>query len=189
MGRGSNNQAFFVNFSKLCKAKLNAARAASSDPDKVWPAVMLTGGFRTQSAIEDSLADQASTADLIGLGRPACVDHTWPARMLDTEPQPGRRDCILYQPEGIQTLQRWMPLKIAGYGLGTGWHTFQMWKMSHKEEVKPQRTFARLAFDELIPAWVKGTAIMGTVAFFNYHLNPHRLGWGGPSAMYEGHQE
>lgn len=169
----------FASFSRQCKENMMRKRQGSSHSSSTTPlpAVMLTGGFRTQRAIEQSLS--IAEADLIGIARPACVDPTWPARMLD--PSRGSPDCLDYQPQGIDKIQPYIPLKIAGYGLGTGWHVFQLWKMAHRENTKPTRTFARLAFDELVPSWVKGAAIMGSVAVLNHILNPRRLGWGGAS--------
>jgi len=45
--------------------------------------LMVTGGFRTAAAMNDALA--AGEADLIGIGRPLCVDTSAPARLLSGE--------------------------------------------------------------------------------------------------------
>ena len=42
--------------------------------------LMVTGGFRTAAAMNDALA--AGEADLIGIGRPLCVDTSAPAKLL-----------------------------------------------------------------------------------------------------------
>ncbi|KAA1191844.1 NADH:flavin oxidoreductase/NADH oxidase family protein [Pseudohalioglobus sediminis] len=60
-------EAYFVDF----------ARAMS---EKVSVPLMVTGGFRLRSAMEHALA--GGGADLIGLGRPMCVDTDAPAQLL-----------------------------------------------------------------------------------------------------------
>ena len=57
---------------------LKYARAVQ---DRAKMPLMVTGGFRTVAAMNDALA--AGEADLIGLGRPLCVDTGAPARLLD----------------------------------------------------------------------------------------------------------
>ncbi len=46
-------------------------------------ALMVTGGFRTRRAMDEALGQGA--CDLIGLGRPLCVDTAAPARLLSGE--------------------------------------------------------------------------------------------------------
>jgi hypothetical protein len=42
--------------------------------------LMVTGGFRSAAAIHEALAD--GDVDMVGLGRPLCVDPDFPARIL-----------------------------------------------------------------------------------------------------------
>jgi hypothetical protein len=42
--------------------------------------LMVTGGFRTRSVMEQAI--ESGSADLIGLGRPLCVDTDAPAQLL-----------------------------------------------------------------------------------------------------------
>lgn len=151
---------FFQNFSKRCKDALQTSTAASK------PLVMLTGGFRTQAAVEGCLS--AEDADLIGMARPACVDVSWPLRMLQPEATRKRGaslDCVKYETVGTQELQQYMPLQIAGYGLGTGWHTFQMWRLARQHRPILERTFLRLALENLIPAWISAGVIVGLMLY------------------------
>jgi 2,4-dienoyl-CoA reductase-like NADH-dependent reductase (Old Yellow Enzyme family) len=60
-------EAYFVDFAK-------AMRAEVSIP------LMVTGGFRSRAVMEHALATGA--ADVIGLGRPLCVETDGPARLL-----------------------------------------------------------------------------------------------------------
>jgi hypothetical protein len=43
--------------------------------------VMVTGGFRSRAAMDEALA--AGELDMIGLGRPMCVDTDLPRRLID----------------------------------------------------------------------------------------------------------
>ena len=60
-------EAYFVDFAKAMKAELSIP-------------LMVTGGFRTASAMEQAL--KAGAADVIGLGRPLCVMPEAPKRLL-----------------------------------------------------------------------------------------------------------
>jgi 2,4-dienoyl-CoA reductase-like NADH-dependent reductase (Old Yellow Enzyme family) len=60
-------EAYFVDFAKAMKAELSIP-------------LMVTGGFRTASAMEQAL--KAGAADVIGLGRPMCVMPEAPKRLL-----------------------------------------------------------------------------------------------------------
>jgi len=46
--------------------------------------VMVTGGFRSLSVMEDALEQQA--ADLIGMGRPFIINPEFPNKMLNGQP-------------------------------------------------------------------------------------------------------
>lgn len=61
-------EAYFVDFAK-------AMKSAVSVP------LMVTGGFRSRPAMEQALSEGA--ADLIGIGRPLCVQHDGPRRLLE----------------------------------------------------------------------------------------------------------
>jgi len=63
-------EAYFVDFAK-------AMREACKVP------LMVTGGFRSRTAMEQAL--ESGAADLIGLGRPLCVDPEGPRRLLEGE--------------------------------------------------------------------------------------------------------
>ncbi|WP_353228030.1 NADH:flavin oxidoreductase/NADH oxidase family protein [Novosphingobium sp.] len=69
-------EAYFVDFAKTMRASLTMP-------------LMVTGGFRTRHAMNAALAQGG--ADIIGLGRPLCVDTAAPAKLL----------------AGADTLDRW----------------------------------------------------------------------------------
>ncbi|MEZ5953122.1 MAG: NADH:flavin oxidoreductase/NADH oxidase family protein [Hyphomonas sp.] len=58
-------------------------RYARAVQDRASMPLMVTGGFRTTAAMNEAVA--AGEADLIGLGRPLCVDPDAPARLLSGE--------------------------------------------------------------------------------------------------------
>ncbi|MBL0924516.1 MAG: NADH:flavin oxidoreductase/NADH oxidase family protein [Sphingomonadaceae bacterium] len=60
-------EAYFVDFAKAMKAEITIP-------------IMVTGGFRTASAMEQAL--KSGAADVIGLGRPMCVMPEAPKRLL-----------------------------------------------------------------------------------------------------------
>ena len=60
-------EAYFVDFAVAMREKVSVP-------------LMVTGGFRRRDAMEQALADGA--ADLIGIGRPMCVDTDAPAQLL-----------------------------------------------------------------------------------------------------------
>lgn len=63
-------EAYFLKYASLIK------------PVATMP-VMVTGGFRTRAGMQDALAE--GSVDLIGLGRPMCVDPEFPGKLLRGE--------------------------------------------------------------------------------------------------------
>ncbi|MEM7768489.1 MAG: NADH:flavin oxidoreductase/NADH oxidase family protein [Pseudomonadota bacterium] len=63
-------EAYFLDYARAVKAEAQMP-------------VMVTGGFRSRSAMDTALA--SGEADLIGIGRPLCVDVDLPAKLLSGE--------------------------------------------------------------------------------------------------------
>lgn len=63
-------EAYFLKYAKAVQERANIP-------------LMVTGGFRTAQAMNEALA--AGEADLIGLGRPLCVDTATPGKLLSGE--------------------------------------------------------------------------------------------------------
>ena len=63
-------EAYFLDYARTI-------RAAASMP------VMVTGGFRSRAAMDEALAD--GQLDMIGLGRPMCVDTDLPRRLFSRD--------------------------------------------------------------------------------------------------------
>jgi 2,4-dienoyl-CoA reductase-like NADH-dependent reductase (Old Yellow Enzyme family) len=66
-------EAYFLDYAEKVRAALTAAGADLP--------LMVTGGFRTASVMNDAIADGA--ADVIGLGRPLIIEPELPQRLLD----------------------------------------------------------------------------------------------------------
>lgn len=88
--------------------------------------LMLTGGLRSASAMNEALA--GGSIDLIGLGRPACLDASVAHGLLDgsttkaaTAPKPNLR---------LRALNDYSEL---------GWHTTQMWRLGTGNPARPTR--------------------------------------------------
>ena len=79
--------------------------------------LMVTGGFRRRDAMEQAIASGA--ADLIGLGRPMCVDTDAPARLLAGEPELARYENQLSLfPKSLGFLTRIDALRsVAGFAV------------------------------------------------------------------------
>jgi 2,4-dienoyl-CoA reductase-like NADH-dependent reductase (Old Yellow Enzyme family) len=110
MGSGAKEstvrrEAYFLEYARLIKQ-------AAPVP------IMLTGGFRTRAAMEAALAEGA--CDVIGLGRPMCVDTDLPNRLLA-----GAEGAIAYE-DGI------VPAKA-----GLGWFCLQL--LAHGDGCEPDR--------------------------------------------------
>jgi 2,4-dienoyl-CoA reductase-like NADH-dependent reductase (Old Yellow Enzyme family) len=88
-------EAYFVEFAL-------AMQAAVSIP------LMVTGGFRTRAAMEQAL--ESGAADVIGIGRPLCVDTDAPARLLAGASELERYEDHLSLLPGALSFLRGIPL-------------------------------------------------------------------------------
>ena len=80
-------EAYFVDFAVAMKEKVSIP-------------LMVTGGFRQRAAMEQALA--AGGAQVIGLGRPMCVDTDAPAQLLD-----GCQELVRYE-DRLSLLPGWL---------------------------------------------------------------------------------
>jgi 2,4-dienoyl-CoA reductase-like NADH-dependent reductase (Old Yellow Enzyme family) len=110
MGSGAKEstvkrEAYFLDYARLIK---QAAATSSRVP------IMLTGGFRTRAAMEGALAEGA--CDVIGLGRPMCVDTDLPHRLLngETDRAEAYEDRIVPAKAGLG----WFCLQLIAHGDG-----------------------------------------------------------------------
>lgn len=111
MGAGAKEstmrrEAYFIEYARLIKK-------AATVP------IMLTGGFRSRAAMEAALEEGA--CDMIGLGRPMCVDTDLPNKLLA-----GADRAIAYEDEIV-------PAKA-----GLGWFCLQL--IAHGDGREPDRS-------------------------------------------------
>ncbi len=97
-------EAYFVDFARAMQ-------------DKVSIPLMVTGGFRRRAAMEQAV--ESGSADLVGLGRPLCVDTDGPSRLLaGLEQLPRYEDDLSLLPGWLSFLTR-IPLVRAMAGFST----------------------------------------------------------------------
>ena len=114
-------EAYFVDFAKAMQAEVSAP-------------LMVTGGFRTRAAMEQALTNGA--ADVIGLGRPLCVDTDAPARLLEGAEQLARyEDDLDLVPGWLGFLKRFQMVKAISGFAGIYWFYQQLWMLGHDGRV------------------------------------------------------
>lgn len=90
-------EAYFVDFAKAMQEAVNIP-------------LMVTGGFRSRSAMEQAL--ESGAADLIGLGRPMCIMTDAPKRLLDDlDALPRYEDNLQLIPNWLSFLKRFQMMK------------------------------------------------------------------------------
>lgn len=111
-------EAYFVDFAR-------AMQSGVSVP------LMVTGGFRSRSAMESAVADGA--ADLVGLGRPMCVITDAPSQLLNgLDALPRFEDRLQLLPDALSFLKRF-PIVKAIDGFATiYWFYEQIEMLGHK---------------------------------------------------------
>jgi 2,4-dienoyl-CoA reductase-like NADH-dependent reductase (Old Yellow Enzyme family) len=117
-------EAYFVDFAKAIKAEIKMP-------------IMVTGGFRTRNAMEHALS--TGSADLIGLGRPMCVDTSAPRRLLDGAEQIDRwEDRLALFPSWLGFLRSTKLGKaIEGFGI-QNWYYAQLYAIGRKGAPDPE---------------------------------------------------
>ncbi|MDO9354684.1 MAG: NADH:flavin oxidoreductase, partial [Solirubrobacteraceae bacterium] len=88
--------------------------------------LMLTGGLRSRAGMDEALATGA--VDLIGLGRPTCLDPGLPAKLIDGT-LAGAVD-----PRELST-----GIKPLDNVAELGWHTTQLWRLGAGKDVARDR--------------------------------------------------
>ncbi|OAN85503.1 NADH:flavin oxidoreductase [Erythrobacter sp. EhN03] len=116
-------EAYFVDFAKAMQAEVSVP-------------LMVTGGFRTRHAMEQALAGGA--ADVIGLGRPLCVDTDAPARLLEGAAELARyEDRLDLLPDWLGFLKRFQTIKAINGFAGIYWFYQQIWLLGHEGRTDP----------------------------------------------------
>lgn len=114
-------EAYFVDFAKAMQADVSVP-------------LMVTGGFRTRAAMEQALENGA--ADVIGLGRPMCLDTQAPAQLLAGAGQlASYEDDLDLLPGWLGFLKRFQTMKAINGFAGIYWFYEQLWLLGHEGRV------------------------------------------------------
>jgi 2,4-dienoyl-CoA reductase-like NADH-dependent reductase (Old Yellow Enzyme family) len=116
-------EAYFVDFARVMQERVSIP-------------LMVTGGFRTRAVMEAAI--ETGSADLIGLGRPMCVDTDAPARLLAGQPELSRyEDGLSLLPGALSFLER-IPLvrTIAGFS-SMYWFYAQLYAIAETGAARP----------------------------------------------------
>ncbi|MDP4576313.1 NADH:flavin oxidoreductase/NADH oxidase family protein [Qipengyuania sp. G39] len=117
----ASREAYFVDFAKAMQAEVSVP-------------LMVTGGFRTRAAMEQAL--ESGAADVIGLGRPMCLDTQAPAQLLAGAGQLARyEDNLDLLPGWLGFLRRFQAMKAINGFAGIYWFYEQLWLLGHEGRV------------------------------------------------------
>jgi 2,4-dienoyl-CoA reductase-like NADH-dependent reductase (Old Yellow Enzyme family) len=136
-------EAYFVDFAKAMRGEVKIP-------------LMVTGGFRTRSAMEQALKQGA--ADLIGLGRPLCYFPEGPKRLLGgMEMLPRKENELALFPPSLQWLKRWKTFKAIDGFACQNWFYSQLYAIGKTGRPAPERTVfeATREVEAAHKAWLK----------------------------------
>lgn len=119
-------EAYFVDFAKAMKAEISVP-------------LMVTGGFRSASAMEQAL--KSGAADLVGLGRPLCVLPDAPKRLLAGMAMlPKFENQLQLLPDWLASLRKIKMVRgIEGFGVQY-WFYSQLYALGRTGRTKPDMT-------------------------------------------------
>lgn len=162
--RTLRREAVFAAFAAQAKRVAEEAALAHAT---AAPAIMCTGGFRSQHSIEKALSQGI---DLIGIGRAAAVDLDFPGRLLrSTSSHEQGQDlmssssssvtnqevhCLAYSIRGGEWLSTLVPLKLVGGGLSTLWHQAQIQRISRNRLPSVNVRFETLLLSQVVPVLI-----------------------------------
>lgn len=112
--RTKKREAYFIEF-------------ASKVRNRTKIPLIVTGGFRTRRGMNEALRE--NSCDLIGIGRPVCVQFDLPKILLDPNVSEQDAKAISYKIRG-ENLFRFVPIQFIGSGIGTLWHNWQMHRVA-----------------------------------------------------------
>jgi 2,4-dienoyl-CoA reductase-like NADH-dependent reductase (Old Yellow Enzyme family) len=119
-------EAYFIDFAKAMRAEVKIP-------------LMVTGGFRTKSAMRQALASGA--VDLIGLGRPMCYQPDAPGRLLrGVEMLPRMENELALLPDWLSGLRRIKTLRALDSFACQYWFYAQLYALGKTGHPAPERT-------------------------------------------------
>jgi 2,4-dienoyl-CoA reductase-like NADH-dependent reductase (Old Yellow Enzyme family) len=119
-------EAYFVDFAKAMK-------------DEIKIPLMVTGGFRTNSAMEQAL--RSGAADVVGLGRPMCVLTDAPKRLIGGMAMlPKNENHLKLFPEWLASLRKLKMMRgLEGFAVQY-WFYSQLYALGRTGRPKPDMT-------------------------------------------------
>lgn len=136
-------EAYFVDFALAMKDTLKVP-------------LMVTGGFRTRAAMEEALARGA--ADVIGLGRPLCVEPDGAARLLAGAAElPRAEQGLALFPPALSFLTRIKALRAIDSFAAQFWFYSQIYALGRSGQTDPGKSVfaAMLEVERTQKAWLK----------------------------------
>jgi 2,4-dienoyl-CoA reductase-like NADH-dependent reductase (Old Yellow Enzyme family) len=104
--------------------------------EKVSVPLMVTGGFRKRSVIEQAI--KSGAADLVGLGRPMCVDTDAPRQLLSGVDELNRyEDRLRGLPRWMSFLEKIGPVRVMAAFSVMYWYYAQMDEIARNGAPKP----------------------------------------------------
>lgn len=136
-------EAYFVDFAKAMKAALKVP-------------LMVTGGFRSRAAMEEALAQGA--AEVIGLGRPLCVETDGPARLLaGAERLPSFEKDLALLPDWLGFLRRIKTVRAMDSFAVQYWFYCQLYALGRSGQAEPEKSVfsSLIEVEKTHKAWLK----------------------------------
>jgi hypothetical protein len=104
--------------------------------ERVSVPLMVTGGFRRRDVIEEAIRSGAT--DLVGLGRPMCVDTDAPRQLLSGIASLERyEDRLRGLPSWLAFLERIDPVRVMAAFSVMYWYYAQMDEIAHEGKPRP----------------------------------------------------
>ena len=94
--------------------------------------LIVTGGFRSRQGMNEAILSNA--CDMVGIGRPICLQFNLPQILLDRTISDEDARALSYTIRGMKIFD-YLPINAVGSGIGTLWHNWQMHRVAieHRE--------------------------------------------------------
>lgn len=118
-----------------------AQRAHSALPADSKMAIFVTGGFYSREGMRNALT--SGDADAICLGRTACLEPKFPAKVLDPQISDEQAVGVQWQPPPPPSFMK--ASSVLGFGWSTMWHSAQLHLVSRGKPTSPDASMSEFA--------------------------------------------